>query len=78
MATVNPVGADGRRGRRPPADPPSERAKPHAPRRASMDDAELAVASVESVGPDAVAIDFESPPDFDAQPGQFVKLIFCV
>jgi ferredoxin-NADP reductase len=43
-----------------------------------MEDAELAVVAVESVGPDAVAIDFESPPDFDAQPGQFVKLTVSV
>jgi len=41
-----------------------------------MDDAELAVAAVTEVGPDAVAIDLESPADFDARPGQFVKLTF--
>jgi len=41
-----------------------------------MDDAELAVAAVTEVGPDAVAIDLESPASFDARPGQFVKLTF--
>jgi len=41
-----------------------------------MDDAELAVADITEVGPDAVAIDLESPTDFDARPGQFVKLTF--
>lgn len=32
------------------------------------------VAAVESVGTDAVAVSFESPPEFDARPGQFVRL----
>lgn len=39
-----------------------------------MEDRTLPVAAVESVGPDTVAIDVESPADFDAQPGQFVRL----
>lgn len=39
-----------------------------------MEEAELTVVAVEAVGTDAVAIDFESPPDFTARPGQFVKL----
>lgn len=37
-------------------------------------DATVAVVGVESVGPDTVAIEFESPDGFEAQPGQFVKL----
>ena len=37
-------------------------------------DATVAVVAVESVGPDTVAIEFESPPEFEASPGQFVKL----
>jgi cytochrome-b5 reductase len=37
-------------------------------------EATVAVRSVESVGPDTVAITFESPTEFEAQPGQFVKL----
>ena len=43
-----------------------------------MEDAELAVTAVERVGADAVAVDVESPPDFAAQPGQFVKLTLAV
>jgi len=39
-----------------------------------MDERSLAVSAVRSVGPDAVAIDIETPADFAAQPGQFVKL----
>jgi ferredoxin-NADP reductase len=39
-----------------------------------MDATECAIAAVEGVGPDTVAIDLESPPDFTAQPGQFVKV----
>ncbi|WP_436906626.1 FAD-dependent oxidoreductase [Halosimplex marinum] len=39
-----------------------------------MEDTEVAVVAVESVGEDAVAIDFETPAGFDAQPGQFVKV----
>ncbi|MFW6321091.1 MAG: FAD-dependent oxidoreductase [Halohasta sp.] len=37
-------------------------------------DATVTVTAVESVGPDTVAIEFETPTGFDAQPGQFVKL----
>jgi len=37
---------------------------------------QTAVRAVHDVGPDAVAIDLESPTEFDAQPGQFVKLTF--
>jgi 3-phenylpropionate/trans-cinnamate dioxygenase ferredoxin reductase subunit len=43
-----------------------------------MDETPLTVAAVEEVGPDTIAIDFESPPDFQARPGQFVKLIMEV
>jgi 3-phenylpropionate/trans-cinnamate dioxygenase ferredoxin reductase subunit len=39
-----------------------------------MEDVTVTVASVRSVGPDAIAIAFESPEGFDARPGQFVKL----
>ena len=37
-------------------------------------DATVTVADVETVGTRTVAITFDSPPDFSAQPGQFVKL----
>ncbi|SEO86393.1 3-phenylpropionate/trans-cinnamate dioxygenase ferredoxin reductase subunit [Halorientalis persicus] len=40
-----------------------------------MEDEPLSVATVESVGQDAIAIAFESPADFAARPGQFVKLV---
>jgi len=43
-----------------------------------MDETLLAVAAVEDVGPDTVAVKFESPSDFQARPGQFVKLIMEV
>ncbi|WP_276271300.1 FAD-dependent oxidoreductase [Haloarcula litorea] len=43
-----------------------------------MDERPLTVAAVRSVGPDAIAIDFETPASFDAQPGQFVKLTLSV
>jgi 3-phenylpropionate/trans-cinnamate dioxygenase ferredoxin reductase subunit len=39
-----------------------------------MEDTTLTVAAVESVGEDTVAVAIASPPEFDAQPGQFVKL----
>lgn len=37
-------------------------------------DATVTVESVESVGTDTVAIELDSPEEFEAQPGQFVKL----
>ena len=43
-----------------------------------MDETPLPVAAVEEVGPDTVAIEFESPPAFAARPGQFVKLTMDV
>lgn len=39
-----------------------------------MEPFETTVADVEAVGTDAVAIEITTPPGFDAQPGQFVKL----
>jgi ferredoxin-NADP reductase len=35
---------------------------------------DVRVASVETVGPDTVAVELETPEGFDAHPGQFVKL----
>jgi ferredoxin-NADP reductase len=43
-----------------------------------MDERVLDVVAVRDVGPDTVAIDFETPDAFDAQPGQFVKLTLTV
>ncbi|MUV86583.1 oxidoreductase [Natronomonas sp. CBA1123] len=43
-----------------------------------MDPIETTVAAVRDVGPDAVAIDLDTPPAFDAEPGQFVKLTATV
>ncbi|WP_335999621.1 FAD-dependent oxidoreductase [Halorientalis halophila] len=40
-----------------------------------MEDESISVAAVSSVGEQAVAIAFESPLDFEARPGQFVKLV---
>ncbi|MFW6017677.1 MAG: ferredoxin--NADP reductase [Halapricum sp.] len=39
-----------------------------------MDRTPLTVASVESVGPDSIAVAFETPSSFSAHPGQFLKL----
>ncbi|MFC7155532.1 FAD-dependent oxidoreductase [Halomarina halobia] len=39
-----------------------------------MDPTAVSVAAVRDVGPNAVAIDFETPAGFDARPGQFVRL----
>jgi cytochrome-b5 reductase len=39
-----------------------------------MDATETTVAAVRDVGPEAVAIDIETPAGFEAEPGQFVKL----
>ena len=41
-------------------------------------DATIAVRSVSTVGPDTVAVTFDSPPGFDARPGQFVRLSAAV
>ena len=37
-------------------------------------DATVAVVEVRTVGPNTVVIEFESPPDLEGQPGQFLKL----
>jgi 3-phenylpropionate/trans-cinnamate dioxygenase ferredoxin reductase subunit len=41
-----------------------------------MDPTETIVESVRDVGPDAIALTLETPDEFDAQPGQFLKLVF--
>jgi len=43
-----------------------------------MDQTAVTVAAVNDVGTDAIAVEFETPADFSAQPGQFVKLIATV
>jgi len=43
-----------------------------------MDERPLTVTAVRSVGTDAIAIDIETPVEFSAQPGQFVKLTLSV
>lgn len=39
-----------------------------------MDETAVTVRSVRSVGPDTVAVEFESPAGFSAEPGQFVQV----
>ena len=39
-----------------------------------MDGTEVAVRSVETVGSDTIVLTLETPPEFDARPGQFVQL----
>jgi len=39
-----------------------------------MDTTDLTIAALESVGPNAIAITFDTPAEFSAYPGQFVKL----
>ena len=41
-----------------------------------MDPTETRLDAVRDVGPDAIALTLETPDEFDARPGQFVKLIF--
>jgi cytochrome-b5 reductase len=43
-----------------------------------MDQTAVTVAAVRDCGPDAVAIEFETPNGFDARPGQFVRLTATV
>jgi len=43
-----------------------------------MDETAVTVAAVCDAGPDAIALELESPPGFDARPGQFVKLVTTV
>lgn len=40
-----------------------------------MDETAVAVREVREVGPDTVAVTFESPAEFTAEPGQFVRII---
>lgn len=39
-----------------------------------MEEVETTIAGVHEVGPGTIALDIETPEDFDAKPGQFVKL----
>lgn len=39
-----------------------------------MDETPVTVTAVHEVGPDAIALELETPAEFDARPGQFVKL----
>jgi ferredoxin-NADP reductase len=43
-----------------------------------MDETSVTVAAVHDVGPDAIALELATPDGFDAQPGQFVKLLTTV
>ncbi|PSQ42065.1 oxidoreductase [Halobacteriales archaeon SW_5_68_122] len=43
-----------------------------------MDATETTVAAVRDAGPDALAFDLETPPGFEADPGQFVRLTATV
>lgn len=43
-----------------------------------MDETAVTVGDRRTVGPDAIALDIETPAGFDAQPGQFVKLVVSV
>lgn len=43
-----------------------------------MEETAVTVRGVESVGPDTLAITFETPDAFEAEPGQFVQLIAVV
>ena len=43
-----------------------------------MDQTAVTVGAVHDVGPDAIAVEFETPDGFDARPGQFVKLVATV
>jgi ferredoxin-NADP reductase len=43
-----------------------------------MEETSVRVAAVREVGPDAIAVELESPPGFAARPGQFVKLTVTV
>jgi 3-phenylpropionate/trans-cinnamate dioxygenase ferredoxin reductase subunit len=43
-----------------------------------MESTDVAVAAVRDVGPDAIAVELDTPPEFHALPGQFVKLITTV
>ncbi|WP_267163934.1 FAD-dependent oxidoreductase [Halovenus salina] len=43
-----------------------------------MDETSVRVQAVRDVGPDAIALDVETPATFDATPGQFVKVVLTV
>ncbi len=43
-----------------------------------MDNTAVTVTAIREVGPNAIALDVETPADFDAAPGQFVKLVLTV
>lgn len=43
-----------------------------------MEQTAVTVAAVHDVGPDAIAVEFDTPDGFDARPGQFVKLVATV
>jgi len=43
-----------------------------------MDETSVRVQAVRDVGPDAIALDVETPEAFDASPGQFVKVVLTV
>lgn len=43
-----------------------------------MEETSVTVAAVRDVGPDAIALELETPSGFDAQPGQFVKLVATI
>jgi ferredoxin-NADP reductase len=43
-----------------------------------MEETPVTVAGVHEVGPDAIALDLETPAGFDARPGQFVKLVTSI
>ena len=43
-----------------------------------MDATETTVAAVRDAGPDTLAFDLETPPGFEAEPGQFVRLTTTV
>lgn len=45
---------------------------PESPLRPAMDATRVTIREVSSVGPDTVALELETPGDFDAHPGQFV------
>lgn len=43
-----------------------------------MDETSVAVRAVRNAGPNAIALDIETPAAFDATPGQFVKVVLSV
>lgn len=43
-----------------------------------MDETPVTIAAIESVGSDAVSLQFETPDGFSAEPGQFLKLTMTV